>query len=124
MEDFGGDGDTDGARTDDENVHVVVFDALVGAVGVGDVASDDSGDFVGGDAGTDAASAEDDPAFCSAFDDIATDGEGEVGVVAGFGGVCAHVDGGVASPLDFGDEVSFEFNPGVIGADGDDHDWW
>jgi hypothetical protein len=73
----------DDTRTNAEEVHVVVLDALVGGVCVVTEAGADTGKLVGGDDGADAAAADKDAALCFAALDGGADDEREIGVVDG-----------------------------------------
>jgi hypothetical protein len=84
------------ARTQNENINIVVLDALVGGVSVRAHAGADAADFVGGDAGADAAAADEYAAFGAAVEDGLADGFREVGVVGGVFVVGADVEDFVA----------------------------
>ena len=77
-----GEGGADDARAEDEDVHVVVFDALVGGVSVMAHAGADAGNFVGGDADADAGAADEDAALGVAVLDGEADFFGKVGIVS------------------------------------------
>ena len=99
-----------------------MFDALVGAVGIVAEAGADAGYFVGGDAGADAAAADDDAAFGVPGGDGAGHGGGEVGVVVlRVEGVGAEVVDLMAGGGEPGFEGFFEGKAGVVGAEGDTH---
>ena len=111
----------DYARTEHEDVHVVVFDALVRGIGVVANGGADAVEFVGGDGGADAAAADENAAFDRARLDGFADGLGEIGIIARLRVVSAEIDNAVAEPFDERAEVILQFEPGVIGGDGDFH---
>ena len=83
---------TGDAGAENEDIDIVVLDALVGGVGVRAHAGADAAEFVGGDSGADAAAADEDAAFGAAVEDGFADGFGEIGIVGGIFVVGADVE--------------------------------
>jgi hypothetical protein len=69
------------AGAQNEDINIVVFDALVGGLGVRAHAGADAADFVGGDAGADSAAADEHAAFGAAVEDGLADGFSVIGIV-------------------------------------------
>lgn len=123
LDEFDGDGFADDPGADANDIHVIVFDALVGGVAVVADAGPDAGDFVGRHADADAAAADQDAAVRLSGDDGLADLAGEVGVVDGAVGVGPAVDDGVPRRDDEGGDFGLEREAAVITAEGDAHLW-
>ena len=94
--------------------------ALSGGVCVVADGGANAGDFVGGDAGPDAATADDDAAPCLGGGHSFGDGFGEVRkVVQGIEGVCTHVVNLVAEGLQEWEEMLLQLKAAVVGTEGE-----
>ena len=69
------------ARAKDEDIDVVVLDALMGGVGVRAHSGTDAAEFVGGDGSANAAATDENAAFGPAVEHGLADGFGEIGIV-------------------------------------------
>ncbi len=94
--------------------------ALAGGVCVVADRGANTGDFVGGDAGPDAATADDDAAPCLGGGHSFGDGFGEVReIVQGIEGVCPHVVNLVAEGLQEWEEMLLQLKAAVVGTEGE-----
>ena len=105
-----------------ENVHIVVFDTLMGGVGVVTEAGTDSPELVGRHAGTYAASADEHATLGFPIENGASDFLGEVGIVDGGRGVGAHIDNLVALLFQACDDRLFQIVPCMVTAYNNKHD--
>ena len=97
-----------------------MLDTLAGRVGVVADGGADAGDFVGGNAGPDAATANDYAAPSLAGGDPLGDGSSEVReVVQGIEGVCAYIVDRVAEGLQEGQELLFQIKAAVVSPEGE-----
>lgn len=112
---------SDDARAQAEDVHRVVFHALMGGVGVVANTRVNARNLVRGDARTHPGAAEQHPAFCLPGEDGLADLFGVVGVVHAVGVMRAEVEGFMPGGADGFDEELFEGEAAVVGGDGDDH---
>ncbi len=84
--------DSDDTGAEHQHIHVVMLDALVGGVSVMTDAGANAANFVSGDAGADAAAADEDAAFGLAVENCAPDFFGVIGIVGWRGRICTDVD--------------------------------
>lgn len=111
-----GDGGAGGAAADADEVHVVVLDALLGGKMIVDEAGADAMDFVGANAGADAAAADGDAALNLAGGDGAGEGGDEIGIVV----ILDEREGAeigdlVAGLAELGLDFFFQFESAVVG---------
>src|SRR5437870_2086288 len=92
--------DTNHPRSENENVHVVMLDPLVGRICVRAVAGPDAVDLIGGYYGPYSAATDKDAALGPALGDLFAEGSGKVRVIARLHVVSAHVDDRVAQVFD------------------------
>ena len=121
IDEFMSEGGSDDARAEDEDVHIVMLDALVGRVRIVGESGADAGDFVGGNGGADAAAADEDAALGFTAEHFGGKGLGEVGVVDGVSGIRSGVDWLITFGAEVFDEVLLESETGVVGSNGDFH---
>ena len=121
-DDFAGGLDTDDAGAETEHIHIVVLDSLVRRVGIVAEAGAGSADFVGGDAGADAAAADNDAALGLAGGDSSGDGERKVRVVVKrIVLMRAEVGHFVSVGREQFTDFLLQFKPAVVCADDDFH---
>src|SRR3990172_5096303 len=111
----------DDARAQAEHVHIVVLHALARGVRVVAEGGADAAHLVRGDAGADAAAADDNATLGAPVNDRLADGAGVVRVVHGVGAVGADVQNLVAVTLERGRDLVLHLVSAVVGADDDAH---
>jgi len=111
---FAGGFGADDAGAQNEHVHVVVLNTLVGGVSVVTQSCPDPTKLVSCNAGSNAAATDQYAAFGLAVEDGAADLFGEVGIVDGGGGVCTDVENLVALLLEPLDDGLFQIEPCVV----------
>jgi hypothetical protein len=114
--------DANHARAEYENIHIVMFDALVGGVMVVTESRADTFDLVGGDTRADTAAADENRAFGLVCEESVSDFGGEIGVVDGGGGVGPDIDNLVAFGLEALADVLFQFVPCVVTTYDNEHE--
>lgn len=111
----------DNARTETEDVQIVVLHGLPGGVAVVAHGGADAGKLVGGDGDAGAAAAHDDPTVCAPIAQRRGNRLGTVGIVDRRRGVSAEVQHVVPLRAQRGCKVAFHFIAGVIRGKGDTH---
>lgn len=123
--DFCGDGAPDYASAEADHIHIVVFHALVSGVGFGNQGRFNVRDFIGDDAGANAATADGDTAFHFPIADGNGEGFDAVGVivlaVVFEGAVIGEVN--MRDILDYLLQFFFECEAAVVGGDTNFHGW-
>jgi hypothetical protein len=114
-----GDFIADHTRAEHEHVHVIVFDSLMGGVGIMAEAGAHTRDLVGGNGCANAASADQNPALGAASHNRPADGSGDVWVVNRLLIVRADVIDFMAQSCDKLGERLFQLISGVIGSKND-----
>src|SRR5579859_5063376 len=118
VDQFEGEGGADNSCAENDDVHIVVFNALMGGVGVVAHAGADAGDLVGGDADTYAGAADENAARGVARLDGETYALGEVGIVVfGLDFECAEIEDLMAALSEIGAYFFLEGKAGVVGGD-------
>lgn len=111
----------DHSRPKAEHIYIIVFDHLMGGVGVVCDGRPDALDLVGGNAGAGARSADDYGPARSTFDDRARGCGRHVGIVHGRGVVSTEVDDGQAAVGQYPSQMLLEIEPGMICCKSDLH---
>ena len=109
------------ARPEDQDVHIVVFDSLVGRVGVVAEAGADAFNFVGRDAGSDARATDEHASFGLMMKNGVANFRGKIGVVDCSGGIGSDVHNLMALCFKVLADQLLEIVPCVITADDDEH---
>ena len=113
---------SDNSGTQDQDVHVVVFDALVSRIGIVTQARADAANLVRSHTRAYAAAADENAAFRLSRNDSAADFFREIGVVDGRRGICSHIENLVALLFQILDHRLFQFVPCVVTANDDEHE--
>jgi len=119
---FAGGFGADDAGAQNEHVHVVMLDALVGGVRVVTESGANPAKLVGCDAGPNAAATDEYAAFRLAVEHRAADFLGEVGIVDGGRGVGTDIENLVALLLETLDDELFQIEPCVVTTYDDKHE--
>jgi hypothetical protein len=114
IDDLGSSRLTDDSRSQCQNVHVIVFNSLVGCVVIVNDGSSGSGDLVCGKRSSSSGSTNDDASFALPVDDFASNGSSEVRVVDRVGRVGSEVGNRMACGVQMSDQQLFQLETCMV----------